>query len=109
MLYSVSLMVSGKQRFIAVTMHCAVTKSSSMQITISEGWTISLLNRETVPLSAEMLKPHKVKQKFFFHIKLALILNGHLAPYRFFPGETNKILGEMLHPFLHLQGQMEKV
>ncbi len=71
-----------------------------------EGWTISLLNRETVPLSAEMLKPHKVKQKFFFHIKPALILNGHLTRYRFFLGETNKILGEMLHPFLHLEGEM---
>jgi hypothetical protein len=27
----------------------------------TEGWTISLLNRETVPLSAEMLKTYKVK------------------------------------------------
>jgi hypothetical protein len=64
-----------------------------------EGWTISRLNRETVPLSAEMLKPHKVKQKFFFHIKPALILNENPTRYHFFPGETNKILGEVLHTF----------
>jgi len=74
-----------------------------------EGWTISLINRETVPLSAEMLKPHKVKQKFFFHIKPTLILNEHPTRYRLFPGETNKILGEVLHTFLRLQGEIEKV
>ncbi len=74
-----------------------------------KGWTISPLNRKTVPLSIEMLQPHKVTQKIFFHIKLALILNEHATPYRFFPGEPNKILGEMLHPFLHLQGDMVKV
>jgi hypothetical protein len=74
-----------------------------------EGWTISLLNRKTVPLSPEMLKPHKIKQKLFFHIKLALILNEHPTRYSFLPGETNKILGEVLHPFLHLHGEMKKV
>ncbi len=56
-----------------------------------------------------MLKPNKVKQKLFFHIKLALILNEHPTRYRFFLAETNKIQGEVLHPFLHLQGEMEKV
>jgi hypothetical protein len=76
---------------------------------ILEGWTVSLLNRKTIPLSAEMLKPHKVKQKLFFHIKLALFLNEHPTRYRFFPEETNKILGDVLHPFLHLQGEIEKV
>jgi hypothetical protein len=74
-----------------------------------EGWTISPLKRKTAPLSVEMLKPHKVKQKFFFRIKLALIVNEHPTLYCFFPGETNKILGEMLHSFLHLEGEMEKV
>jgi len=75
----------------------------------TEGWTISLLNRETVPLSAEMLKTYKVKQKLFFHIKVALSLNKHPSRYRFLPGETNKILDEVLHPFIHLHGEMKKV
>jgi hypothetical protein len=74
-----------------------------------EGWTISLLNRETVPLSAEVLKPHKFKQKLIFYSKLALIRNERPPRYRFFPRETNKILGEVLHPFLHLYGEIEKV
>jgi len=82
---------------------------SSEEISIFEGWTISLSNRETVPVSAEMLTPHKVKQKLFFHIKIALILNENPTRYRFLPGETNKILGEVLHPFLHLHGEIEKV
>jgi hypothetical protein len=56
-----------------------------------------------------MLTPNKVKQKLFFHIKLALILNEHPTRYRFLPGETNKILGGLLHPFLQLEGEMEKV
>ncbi len=67
------------------------------------------IKQETVPLSAELLKPHKVKKKLFFHIKLALILNEHPTRYRFLPGETNKILGEVLHLFLHSQGEMKKV
>ncbi len=75
----------------------------------TEDWTISLLNRETVPLLAEMLKTYKVKQKLFFYIKLALSLNEHPIRYRFLPGETNKILDEVLHPFLHLHGEMKKV
>jgi hypothetical protein len=75
----------------------------------TEDRTISLLNRKTVPLLAEMLKTYKVKQKLFFYIKLALSLNEHPFRYRFLPGETNKILDEVLHPFIHLHGEMKKV
>ena len=32
------------------------------------GWTISPLKREIVPLWAEMVKPNKVKEKFFIHV-----------------------------------------
>jgi hypothetical protein len=32
-----------------------------IQFHYNECWTISLLNRKTVPVSAEMLKPHKAK------------------------------------------------
>jgi hypothetical protein len=56
-----------------------------------------------------MLKTYKVKQKLFFHIKLALSVNEYPIRYRFLSGETNKILDEVLHLFIHLHGEMEKV
>jgi hypothetical protein len=59
-----------------------------------EGWTISPSKRETVPLQAEMLYPHKVKEK--------CLLPG-LQPFnKFIHSSGNEIFAkrEKVDPFL---------